>query len=75
MEKEIIDVIAKALDLKFSEISLESTANEIVEWDSLGHLSLLQQLDIKYDNISEKAPELASVSTVREIVEAVKAHQ
>ena len=75
MEKEIIDIIANALDLKFSEISIDSTANEIVEWDSLGHLSLLQQLDINYDDITERAPELASASTVREIVEAVKAHR
>ena len=71
MEQKILNVIAKALDIDVSKISLETTSNDLEEWDSLGHLSLLMELDNNFDNVSEKAPQLASASTVKEIVDAV----
>lgn len=74
MEQEIIAVIAKALDIDASQINIDTNSNDLEEWDSLGHLSLLMELDNNYDAISEKAPQLASASTVKEIVAAVIEH-
>ena len=74
MEQKILNVIAKALDIDVSKISLETTSNDFEEWDSLGHLSLLMELDNNFDTVSEKAPQLASASTVKEIVDAVIEH-
>lgn len=75
MEQEIVNLICEALGSDPSEVSLGSTSNEIDEWDSLGHLSILQALDLKYDNITEKVPELASVSSIKEIVDLVGNNQ
>lgn len=71
MKEEVLKLISKALDTDLSEISIESTSNDIDEWDSLGHLSLLQELDVNYNNITERIPELASVSSVKEIIDLV----
>lgn len=74
MEKEIFKTIAIALDVDASQINIDTNSNELEEWDSLGHLSLLMELDKAFNDISEKAPQLASASTVKEIVDAVVEH-
>jgi len=71
MREEVLKLISKALDADLSRISIESTSNDIDEWDSLGHLSLLQELDVNYNNITERIPELASVSSVKEIIDLI----
>lgn len=75
MEQEVLNLICEALGSDPSEISIDSTSNDIDGWDSLGHLSILQELDLKYDNITERVPELASVSSLREIVDLVSSNQ
>jgi acyl carrier protein len=75
MEKEIIKLLSEALEVDVNEININSTSNDFAEWDSLGHLTILQQLDAKYNNITDNAPELASASTVKEIVDSVTANQ
>jgi len=72
MENEILKLLSVALG---TDVSIESTSLDIDEWDSLGHLSILQELDMKYDNITDRAPGLASVSSVKEIVDLVNSDQ
>jgi acyl carrier protein len=71
MEKDIIKLICNALEADSSEVSIETTSHDVDEWDSLGHLSILQALDEKYNDVTERVPELASVSSVKEIVDLV----
>jgi acyl carrier protein len=75
MQNEILQLLAEALEVDVNEININSTSNDFAEWDSLGHLTILQQLDAKYNNITDNAPELASASTVKEIVDSVIANQ
>ena len=75
MENEILKLLSVAVGPDVSDISIESTSLDIDEWDSLGHLSILQELDLKYDNITDRAPGLASVSSVKEIVDLVNSDQ
>jgi len=71
MEKEIIKLICNALEADSSDVSIETTSYDIDEWDSLGHLSILQALDESYNDVTERVPELASISSVKEIVDLV----
>lgn len=75
MEEEILKVVSKALEVDVSEISIESTSNDFAEWDSLGHLNLLNELDNYFNNITDRVPELASASSVKEIVDLVSSNQ
>lgn len=75
MEEEVVKVICKALEVDSSEISIDSTSNDFAEWDSLGHLNLLNELDNNFNNITDRVPELASASSVKEIVDLVTSNQ
>tara|TARA_Y200000002_G_C22522155_1_gene596018 strand:+ start:657 stop:893 length:237 start_codon:yes stop_codon:yes gene_type:complete len=74
-EDRLFQVVADGLEVDASDISIETKASDISDWDSLGHLNLLMKLDEAFDDISEKVPELASASSVKEIYELVSAYK
>lgn len=63
----LIKEIAEALELPESTITPESDNTTIEEWDSLGHISILSRLDLTFDNITERVPDLATAMSVAEI--------
>jgi hypothetical protein len=70
MIMEIADLqkeIALALEVEFDQVLPDSQIGSIEEWDSLGHISILSRLDLVYDNITERVPDLASCTSVIEI--------
>jgi hypothetical protein len=64
---ELLTEIAAALEVEAGTVLPESQIGSIEEWDSLGHISILSRLDLVYDNITERVPDLASCTTVVEI--------
>lgn len=64
---ELLIEIAAALEVDAGVVLPESQIGSIEEWDSLGHISILSRLDLVYDNITERVPDLASCTTVVEI--------
>ena len=71
---ELLRVVAEGLELDLSDVSMDTKSSDLVDWDSLGHLNLLMKLDENFDDISEKVPNLASVSSVKEIYDLIKNH-
>ena len=65
---QLINEIAEALEIDAASVNSESDSTMIEEWDSLGHISILAHLDQKFDNITENCPELASATSVKEIL-------
>ena len=61
---ELLAEIAAALEVEVETVRPESQIGSIEEWDSLGHIS---RLDLAYDNITERVPDLASCTSVLEI--------
>ena len=64
---ELLTEIAAALEVEAGTVLPESQIGSIEEWDSLGHISILSRLDLVYNNITERVPDLASCTTVVEI--------
>jgi hypothetical protein len=64
---DLRELIATALEVEEDQVLTESQIGSIEEWDSLGHISILSRLDLAYDNITERVPDLASCTTVIEI--------
>jgi hypothetical protein len=64
---ELLTEIAEALEVEAGTVLPESQIGSIEEWDSLGHIAILSRLDLVYDNITERVPDLASCTTVVEI--------
>ena len=69
---DLLKVVADGLDVDLSDISMETKASDLSDWDSLGHLNLLMKLDENFNDISEKIPALASASSVKEIYDLIK---
>lgn len=71
IETQVISEIARALEVDESLISINTINSDVDEWDSLGQISILVRLDLIFNNISERVPTLASVSSVKEIVKLI----
>jgi len=64
---KLINEISLALEVPNDRINAETTSEMIDEWDSLGQISILARLDLAYNDITEKVPDLASALSVAEI--------
>ena len=46
-EQDLKKIIAKALNIKVSQVTENLNSNKLEEWDSLGQLSIISSLDKK----------------------------
>lgn len=70
-EKQVISIIANALDVKEDNININTKSSDIPEWDSLGHLSILSAIAQELEGQYEETQELASASSIKEIVDCL----
>ena len=66
-KEDIITIITDALDAD-NQITVESSMDNIPEWDSLGHLSVLTSLDKATEGKASAISELGETSSVNEII-------
>jgi len=67
MKKEdIINIIKDALMV--DNITIESSVDNVEEWDSLGHLSILVELDKEFDGRLASISDLATADSVEKII-------
>ena len=71
---KVIEIVAKALQLDAELISIESSSDNTVEWDSLAHLTILLELDRHLDGKAGRINDLATATSVRLILEILKKH-
>lgn len=64
---DLFTLISIALDSD-KEIDTSSSMENIVEWDSLGHLSILTSLDKATEGKASSIPKLGDVKSVKEII-------
>ncbi|HLB43598.1 MAG TPA: acyl carrier protein [Gammaproteobacteria bacterium] len=71
-EKEVLEVIQKALGLDAKLITIESSVGNINEWDSLGHLGILTALDEVFGGKVANIKDMAKADSVRKILRILK---
>jgi len=71
-ENEIIKIIAKTLNIAESSINMDSSADNVDEWDSLGHLGVLVALDKAFDGKLAGIPAMATADSVSKIFSVLK---
>lgn len=71
-QEEVILIIQKALNIKKKSLSIKSSANNVKNWDSLGHLNVLVALDSSFDGKVSKIEELATANSVKSIISLLK---
>jgi len=72
-KKELFAKIADALEVN-DEITLESSNETILQWDSLGHISVLSMLDDETNGASSELVDLTQATSVKIIVEVLTAN-
>lgn len=71
MQDKICAIIAKALEVDLEFVTPETTSNDIDDWDSLGHLTILMELGAEFGSEIEGNSELASAVSVQEIIDII----
>ena len=71
MEQKLCEVIARALDIDAKQVTIDSTATDLDGWDSLGHLTILMEVEAEFGGEMQSNPKLASVVSVREIFDVI----
>ena len=70
-DNDLIKIIANALSISVDEVDEDSNSDNIAEWDSLGHLSILSSLDEQTNGKTsdiEGLSEMDSFKKLREIL-------
>ena len=73
-ESMLLAGIAESLEVDLELISIDTVSSDLEEWDSLGHISIMSFLDKTYGEITERVPDFASATSVREVLELLKSN-
>lgn len=71
-ENDVMGIIAKALSVSGDNITSDSSADNVEEWDSLGHLGILVALDKAFDGKLASISDMATADSVKKIVKVLK---
>ena len=68
--EKIIEIVATTCDVDKSEVTENSMVGDFPAWDSVGHLSILSNVEEAFD-ISFEPEEMREIEDVKDIVKAV----
>lgn len=71
--KSVEAIIERALGLKPGSIKDDASAKTVTEWDSLGHLKVLTELDSEFDGKLAEIDALAEATSIKQIREILLA--
>jgi len=66
---ELIEKVEDALELDAGSVSMESSSENIEDWDSLGHITILGMLDDATNGASAEIVDLTQATSMTEIVQ------
>lgn len=70
-QEKVFEIIAKVCETEVANVTLESTIGDFPGWDSMGHLTILQQVEEEFD-INFEPEEMMELEDASDIVKAVE---
>ena len=70
--EKVIEIVASTCEVGKSEVSEKSMVGDFPAWDSVGHLTILSNVEEAFD-ISFEPEEMMEIEDVKDIVDAVNA--
>lgn len=70
--QKLTDIFRDVFDDDEIAIRPETTAEDIIEWDSLSHIQLLVAIEKAFDGVKFNTGEVANLKNVGEMVEVIK---
>ena len=72
VKAKVFEIVAKVCDTDVANVTMESTIGDFPSWDSMGHLTILQQVEEECE-VSFEPEEMMDLEDVSDIVKAVEA--
>ena len=73
-EQDVLNTIEVALEISSGSVALDTIADNVEGWDSIGHLSILMALDKLFEGKVANINEIAEANSVPKILEALRKH-
>ena len=70
--EKVIEIVASTCEVEKSEVSEKSMVGDFPAWDSVGHLTILSNVEEAFD-ISFEPEEMMEIEDIKDIVDAVNA--
>ena len=70
--EKVIEIVASTCEVEKSKVSEKSMVGDFPAWDSVGHLTILSNVEEAFD-ISFEPEEMMEIEDVKDIVDAVNA--
>ena len=71
-KKEVFNCIAKALKVNLKKINIDSNSDNIENWDSLGQLNIMIELDKKLKGKTFKIDKIANAYSSKKLIKLLK---
>ena len=71
-KKEVFNCIAKALKLNPKKINIDSNSDNMRNWDSLGQINIMTELDKKLKGKIFEINKLANAHSSKKLIELLK---
>lgn len=71
-ENDLFEIVANSLSVPRENININTNSQNLEEWDSLGHLTILTAIDKATDGKASEIETLASSTSLSEILEILK---
>ncbi len=71
-KNEFLEAIASALEVDIELVNMDLKIDDIPEWDSLGQLTILTQLDDMTSGKADEIPNIGTMESLSEIWSALK---
>ena len=72
IKAKVFEIVAQVCDTDVANVTMESTIGDFPGWDSMGHLTILQQVEEECA-VSFEPEEMMDLEDVSDIVKAVEA--
>ena len=71
VKAKVFEIVAQVCETEVSNVTLESTIGDFPGWDSMGHLTILQQVEEEC-GINFEPEEMMDLEDVNDIIKAVE---
>ena len=72
VKAKVFEIVAQVCNTDVANLTLESTIGDFPAWDSMGHLTILQQVEEELE-VSFEPEEMMDLEDVNDIIKAVEA--
>jgi acyl carrier protein len=74
IDQRLVEIISRVLNLDPSQITLETSVEDTTEWDSLGHLRLILEIEATY-GVNFPIDEVPSLTSVERLLRSLQQHK